>query len=242
MYKISIITVTYNAGNLLRKTIESVAMQDCKDFEYIIIDGGSKDNTRTIVSENTSLIRTFVSEKDDGIYDAMNKGIQLAEGEYCMFLNAGDMLYDSDTLLKASELINEETADVYFADAVYTKWREADNYFIPQLSKIPFRFCHQAMFFKTSLLKKNLYDVGYRLSGDSELIYRLYEKGVIFKYLSIPLVKELAGEGATERNLITSTRELYSIPYLKKNMPFYEITYNKAKIAIYCFLRKIHFI
>ena len=242
MLRFSIITVTYNAAPLLKKTIESVACQDNDEFEYIVIDGNSTDDTKNILNEYGDCLSKVVSEPDKGIYDAMNKGILLAEGEYCMFLNAGDILYSNDTLKNAADLIALEDADVYYADAFYVKTGRPDVYFTPQIEKLPFRFCHQAMFFKTSIIKQNMYDQKYHLSGDSELVYRLYEQNFKFKHLPVPIVRELSGEGATERNLMTSTRELYSIPYLRTHMPFYKILYNKNKIVLYCILRKLHLI
>lgn len=242
MCKISIITVTYNSADLLRNTITSVFEQTYEDYEYIIIDGGSTDETKSIVTPFLYQISKFISEPDKGIYNAMNKGIALAKGDYCMFLNAGDVLYDCDTLSQIVNSFSQKNVDIYIGDAIYYKEGEIGEYFAPQLEKMPFRFCHQAMLFRTELLKNNMYNEEYRLSGDSELLYRLIEKGVNLESLHFPLVRELVGEGATERNLMTSTRELYSIPYVKRNMPAYRIAFNKTKITMYCLLKRLSLI
>lgn len=95
MPKLSIITINYNNANGLTKTIESVVNQSFKDFEYIIIDGGSTDDSINIIKKYENKITFWVSEQDSGIYHAMNKGIRQAEGDYCQFLNSGDMLASS---------------------------------------------------------------------------------------------------------------------------------------------------
>ena len=90
MCKISIITVTYNAYKTLPITLNSIRNQNYKDYELILIDGGSKDGTQTIIDDDKDIIRYCVSQKDKGIYDAMNKGSAEAQGVFCSFLNAGD--------------------------------------------------------------------------------------------------------------------------------------------------------
>ena len=96
--KLSVITINYNNRDGLRKTIESVVNQTCKDFEYVIIDGGSTDGSVDVIKEYADRINYWVSEPDKGIYNAMNKGIDVAQGEYCLFLNSGDYLFDNYVL------------------------------------------------------------------------------------------------------------------------------------------------
>jgi len=97
--KFSIITVTYNAAKVLEDTIQSIVTQTYKNLEYIIVDGGSTDETLDIIHKYQEHITTVISEPDQGLYDAMNKGIKLATGDYLCFLNAGDGLHEDDTLL-----------------------------------------------------------------------------------------------------------------------------------------------
>ncbi len=240
MLKFSIITVTYNAAPLLKKTIESVTCQDNNEFEYIVIDGNSTDDTKEILNEYRDCISKVVSEPDKGIYDAMNKGIVMAEGDYCMFLNAGDELYDSTSLSRAASAITKHEGEIYLGLATYVYKDKDAVVFRPQINELPFTFCHQAMLFNTTILKNNLYDTKFRLSGDSELLYRLFENGRKFIVIDEMLVRELGGEGATERNLKASTKELYSIPYLRSNLSKCTIMLNKLKIALYCFLKEMH--
>ena len=94
--KISIITVSYNSGSTIKQTIKSVIDQDYENIEYIIIDGNSSDNTLNVIRQYSEFIHFFISEEDNGIYDAMNKGIKNSSGDYVHLLNAGDIYYSSD--------------------------------------------------------------------------------------------------------------------------------------------------
>lgn len=96
--KLSIITINYNNSIGLRKTIESVVSQTDNTFEYIIVDGGSSDGSVDIIKQYADKISQWVSERDGGIYNAMNKGVRMAHGEYIMFLNSGDILYDNNVI------------------------------------------------------------------------------------------------------------------------------------------------
>ena len=96
--KLSIITINLNNKNGLSETISSVIAQTFTDYEYIIIDGQSTDGSLEVIKQNANHINQWISENDHGIYNAMNKGLNLAKGEYCLFLNSGDSLYDSDVL------------------------------------------------------------------------------------------------------------------------------------------------
>jgi glycosyltransferase involved in cell wall biosynthesis len=97
---LSIITINYNNLSGLEKTIQSVLNQTLKNFEFIIIDGGSTDGSKEYNQEKNEFIDCWVSESDNGIYHAMNKGIKMAKGEYCLFLNSGDYLVDSEVSKK----------------------------------------------------------------------------------------------------------------------------------------------
>lgn len=107
----SIITVCYNAGNLLVKTIESLKKQTYSDYEFIVIDGASKDIE--IIHKYGPFISSWISEKDQGIYDAMNKGLKMASGRFVWFMNAGDEFYDKNTLSTVAALIDKDTDIVY---------------------------------------------------------------------------------------------------------------------------------
>ena len=122
---ITIITITYNAELYLDRTLKSVqlALARIKDYsqvQYLIIDGGSKDNTLNIAKNYTGLISKIISEPDRGLYDAMNKGMKLAKGKYLWFLNAGDEIYDPSVLAKLFSSF-ETDADVFYSDAMFVR-------------------------------------------------------------------------------------------------------------------------
>ncbi len=115
---ITLITVTYNAGKFLERTIRSMIGQTYRDFEYIIIDGGSKDGTLDIIRQYESHISRWVSEPDKGLYDAMNKGLRMAQGEFVWFMNAGDEIFDEHVLAKLADR-QSDNGDVYYGDALF---------------------------------------------------------------------------------------------------------------------------
>ena len=171
--RISVITINYNHGNLLEATIQSVVEQSFPDCEYIVIDGGSTDNSVAIIKKYADSIAYWVSEKDNGIYHAMNKGISQVTGDYCLFLNSGDAFYASDTLQKASRFLD---ADFVCGNAmlVYPSARRLweapatvdPMFFIQRLS-----LCHQSLFIKTELLKQRSYDESLKITADWEQVF-----------------------------------------------------------------------
>lgn len=237
--KISIITVTFNAETTLKITLDSVRKQSYKNYELIIIDGNSRDNTKSIIEDNKDIINYYISEKDNGIYDAMNKGIVAATGDFCVFLNAGDAFASPDILKMVNfEICQFPYNDIYIG---YAEYVNGSTYSVhkPNFKKLPYAFCHQAIFFRLSMLKKNLYDISYKLSGDSELLYRLLEKKISYVFMDIKVVLEEAGAGATESNLLLSSKELYSIPYLVSHTNVVYRYYRMLKIHTYLMLKKI---
>jgi glycosyltransferase involved in cell wall biosynthesis len=116
---VSVITIVYNGGDLLEGTIKSVLKQDSSHLEYIIIDGGSKDQTLDIIKKYSDQIDFWISEPDRGIYDAMNKGLNAATGDYVWFMNAGDHIHGENVLTSIFE--KEKNADVYYGEANFVK-------------------------------------------------------------------------------------------------------------------------
>jgi len=117
MSKVSIITVVYNAKDDLEKTLKSISSQTCRT-EVIVIDGGSSDGTLEVIKCNSNIITNYISEKDRGIYDAMNKGVTLASGEWLYFLNAGDVFHDVDTLNNLVLETQQEDFEVIYGDVI----------------------------------------------------------------------------------------------------------------------------
>lgn len=166
MKKFSIITINLNNREGLKKTIESIVNQTCKDFEYIVIDGGSTDGSVDIIIAYSAKIDYWVSEPDKGIYNAMNKGILKATGEYCNFMNSGDCFHQKDVLEKVYSECQE--------DIVVGKMMIGDNPFpfgypFQDISMVHFirsSILHQASFIRRSLLFNNLYDEHYSIVSD----------------------------------------------------------------------------
>jgi glycosyltransferase involved in cell wall biosynthesis len=114
---ISIITITYNAQEFLQRTMDSIRVQTNKDFEYILIDGGSKDKTMELVEANKELFDVIISEKDNGLYDAMNKGLSKAKGQFVWFMNAGDCIAESTAIEKLLDIVKNKP-DIIYSDTI----------------------------------------------------------------------------------------------------------------------------
>lgn len=163
--KLSIITINFNNRDGLRKTIESFVNQTWQDFEYIIIDGGSTDGSVEVIKEFADRIDYWVSEPDKGIYDAMNKGIDKATGEYCLFMNSADIIYQTTTLQDA---INQLDG----TDIISGRLLFEHGYVMipPQTVTAKFFFTrtlpHQATFIRRNLFEIQKYDCSYRIVSD----------------------------------------------------------------------------
>ena len=168
--KYSIITVNYNNKDGLRKTIESVIHQSFHDYEYIVIDGGSTDGSADVLKEYDTQIDYWVSEPDKGIYNAMNKGIVQAKGEYLNFMNSGDCFYAPDILEKVSNY--KYDADfIVGRDYHYNEEKQLGHASIqpPRITMIHFFVAtldHQSSFIKRELFEKSPYDESHRLVSD----------------------------------------------------------------------------
>ena len=176
---ISIITVNYNNLPGLKKTLDSIRIQTSKDFEWIVIDGGSTDGSKELLEHNSDIISYWVSEKDNGIYHAMNKGIKVAKGDYLQFLNSGDSLADKDTIKRFSRRKNQ--ADVIYGNAIIVDEnnQEVKRFNAPDFVRFSYFFGHalnhQATFFSKRCFKDYLYNEENRIASDIELyMYLMY--------------------------------------------------------------------
>ena len=183
---ISIVTVSYNAVNTIEQTIISVINQTYTNIEYIIIDGGSKDGTVDIIKKYSDKITYWISEPDKGIYDAMNKGILLANGEFINFMNAGDYFISNttiDTIFK-SQFYNE---DIIYG-AVEMRNRSNKEILKPKhLDYIKQRmvFCHQSTFVKLNLMKKYKFDDSYKIVADYDFFLKNYFNKSTFREIDV---------------------------------------------------------
>lgn len=193
--KVSIVTITYNAARTLQRTLDSVACQTYADIEHLIIDGASKDDTVAIAERYKAMSHYEVviqSEPDKGLYDAMNKGLQKATGDYLVFLNAGDTLYAPDTIETVVRCVQQppllleraggEAPAVIYGDTAIT---DAEGNFLhlrthrppEQLTWKSFKqgmlVCHQSFYVLTSLARQIPYDLQYRHSADVDWCIRI---------------------------------------------------------------------
>ena len=167
--KISIITISYNNKEGLEKTLKSVTSQDYKDFEYIVIDGGSNDGSKEILEKYSDKINYWVSEPDKGIYNAMNKGIEAANGEYLLFLNSGDFLYSNTILEEISHLLKEK--DIIYGNLEY--FNDNKTWIYNSAEKLTFKHFindtipHPAAFIKKEIITKlGNYDENLKIVSD----------------------------------------------------------------------------
>ena len=216
--KFSIITVTYNAEAVLEDTIQSVISQTYHHVEYIIVDGASKDGTLSIIDRYRDRITRIVSEPDKGLYDAMNKGIKLATGDYLCFLNAGDSFHEDDTLqLMVHSITGTELPDVLYGETAIV---DEEGHFLrmrrlsapENLNWKSFKdgmlVCHQAFFPRRELAEP--YDLRYRFSADFDWRIRIMKKSHTLHNTHLTLIDYL-NEGMTTRNHRASLHERFRI-------------------------------
>ncbi|AQZ95276.1 glycosyltransferase family 2 protein [Halopseudomonas phragmitis] len=198
----SVVTVVRNAKESLQKTIDSVLSQVFDGVEYIIVDGGSTDGTLDVIKKNTSEVSAWISEPDSGIYEAMNKGVSLATGQWVSFMNAGDVFVDEFVLSKVAESLKGD-AGVMYGDRYYVT---ANDGRVLQRSKpvttiferMPFG--HQAAFVRRDILKIFGFNETYKFAADYDLFVRLYMQGVVFEFVDFPICEFEAG-GLSESGL-----------------------------------------
>lgn len=211
--KISIVTVSFNAKEVIEKTIISVINQTYNNLEYLIIDGGSKDGTQDIVHKYISNVDYYVSEKDGGIYFGMNKGIDAATGDYLLFLNSGDVFADDKVVEDVANFISaHEDCEVVYGNS--EQIFEYGAYIVkpnaPYLNK-KMAISHQATFVKTSLLRENRFDTNYRFAADFKQLSQLYISKRNFSYVDRLIARVEMDAGATFDNYISSLNEMYDI-------------------------------
>lgn len=209
--KISIITVCFNSEATIRDTIESVLHQSYPNIEYLIIDGGSTDDTLKIIAEYGTKISRVVSERDRGIYDAMNKGIHLASGEIIGILNSDDVYMDTNSVKVLVSPIIQDSSDASFADLVVVSLGDLNEvvryydscYFSPKKFRFGWMPAHPTFFIKKSCYEAaGDYSLNYKIAADYEMLIRLLLiYGFTYTYIPKPLIKMRLG-GASSASLV----------------------------------------
>jgi len=216
--KITIITATYNSSKTLQKTIDSISTQDYKDIEYIIIDGGSTDQTLDIIKRNCKIISNYISEEDNGIYDALNKGIKLSDGEIIGFLNSDDVLANNQVISNIVKCFYETNTDILYGNLIYQSDKKIirnwiSNSFINKSLKWGWMPPHPTLYCKKEIYKKyGLFNNSYKISADYDYMLRIFKIPEIKKFfLPITIVKmEVGGvSNNSMRNIILKSTEDY---------------------------------
>jgi glycosyltransferase involved in cell wall biosynthesis len=210
---ISVITVVFNGDKTIQDTIESVKKQTYPNIEYIIVDGGSSDGTLDIINQQQSFISASVSEKDNGIYDAMNKGVSLSTGDWIIFLNSDDYFYSDDVV---ERLIKSVTDEVFVVGKTIIRNGNSEQPFnsIPIFGlylQIP--FMHPSMMVARSAFSKHgNFLLEYKIASDCDFIFRLLASDEKYKIVNFPTVV-MRGGGASNKHFILGRLE-YMTSYI----------------------------
>jgi glycosyltransferase involved in cell wall biosynthesis len=203
-HKISVVTVVYNDKTNLERTLLSVIGQSYGNIEYIVIDGGSTDGSLDLIKKHEAHLASWISEKDSGIYNAMNKGIRMASGEWVCFLNSGDVFVDSEIVGKVADSINRfpEKPDIVYGNILT---QQPDGTLNEAVAKEPCNihrmyFCHQSAFVRLPLLQKWNFDEKHVMSADLKFFKQCYYDRRTFRHLNFPVViYDKSGISNTER-------------------------------------------
>lgn len=249
----SVVTVCYNASNLIRKTIESVLAQatsipKSSGIEYVIQDGASKDDTLDIVNEyksrfeNSGINLIVNSEKDYGIYDAMNKAVKASSGHYIIFMNADDCFYNENVLRDVADSLNNTLPDIIYGDCVvkelgmYFKFRKCRDLIEERMP-----FSHQACFAKRELLLKWPLNLEYPITADYDFLLKCHKNSCIF-YDSNVIIALVTADGVSSVNMYNAFSEAcrvcesYGIPrYTEAEMKKKEKEMKIKQFVLDCF-------
>jgi len=260
--KISVITICYNSANTLKYTLKSVLSQDYENIEHIIVDGGSTDNTLDVLKHYSLKRKIIISEKDKGIYDALNKGINKATGDFVTYLHSDDVFYNPQVISDVVKKIKKNKGyKIYLGDTVYSnkknissiiRYYTARNFKKNQISRglIP---PHPSSFIDTQISKKIGYNTKYKIAGDFDFFVKLFLKNKLeYFYINLPIIKMRWG-GKSNKNIFSYLRSTVEIinslnkNKIKKNyltillriffkynqFKFDKITYSKLKRDFY---------
>lgn len=240
--KFSIITINYNNLLGLKRTINSVLSQTFRDFEWIIIDGGSNDGSKEEIealrNNPKANITYWCSERDNGIYHAMNKGIHRSQGEYLNFMNSGDTFYDESTLALVSKLIKGE--DIYYGDSLQVYLDHTLMAKAPKQIDLVYMYfrtiCQQGMFVKLSVLNSKPFDETFKVKGDSHRWIVSLLDGNSFSYLNLPTCRfymdgiSASGKSYTEEQVMIDQLLKPAIREDLHRLFYYEYSHNYVRL------------
>lgn len=246
----SIITATFNSAETIEKTLDSLLYQINKEVEWIVIDGASSDETLSIIQHKFKGNLKCISEKDNGIYDALNKGICMSSGDIIGFLHSDDLFASNDIISQLVEIFNKEDVDGIYGDLQYIRkedpakviryWKSEQ--FHPQLLKRGWMPAHPTLFLKKEVYEKHgLFNLNYKIAADYDFMLRIFSDPALkFHYLPTIITKMKVG-GASNRNLrnikLKSSEDLKALKANKIRHPYLTLAYkNFSKLSQ--FLRK----
>lgn len=207
---ITVVTVVYNAAKTIRATIDSILTQNYPNLEFIVIDGGSTDGTLEIIYNYRSHISKLISGPDKGIYDAMNKALSLASGEWIVFMNAGDRFFDQHALTHISSLLRGDSCVVLGACAIQSG--HTTTFFRPRplgIGKMP--ACHQSILVRTSIAQRILFDIKYRVAADYDMLCKIQSEYPSGFLLTDYCIASVDPNGYSSTNEDASIREYRDI-------------------------------
>jgi putative colanic acid biosynthesis glycosyltransferase len=206
----SIVTITYNNLEGIKRTKESLLRQNCKDWQWVVIDGASTDGSHDIVGSWRSDTITVLSERDNGIYDAMNKGLRLAAGDYVLVMNSGDEFAGADVLDSLKEILTTDPVDVLYGasimrfgkDRIVRQVRHPSHIWHGQPG------LHQATVFCRDTHQRYLYDTNFKICGDYDVITRMWRDRLSFQSCSVLIsVNEFSSNSTSGRSKLRLIRE-----------------------------------
>lgn len=230
--KITIITVVYNAVATIEQTIQSVIGQTYPNIEYIVIDGASTDGTIDIIKKYQDKITLWVSEPDNGIYDAMNKGLKRAKGDFVYFLGGDDLLYSNSVLNNISNRLIDKNK-IYYGNVIFKTRNIIYDGKFSSLKIATRNISHQSIFYPRGIFDGYCFDTKYKIFADYELNLKLYGNSS-YSFVYIPITVALFNdEGSSGSNVLDSCFERDRIEIIKNNFPFWIYLYRifRSKIS-----------
>ena len=221
--RVSIITVCYNRAATIEKAILSVLNQDNKDIEYIVVDGNSKDGTQAVIEKYTNQIAKYISEPDNGMYDAINKGLALATGDIVGLMHSDDEFYDNEAISKiVSAFLKSKDIEGVYGDGIYVsndaeekliRNRIGGEYSLKKIEKgwLPL---HPTVYIKRALIEKyGDYNLQFKIASDTEFLLRyLYKNKIKMGYVNYYIVKmRMGGLSTTSSRALEVLKEDYKI-------------------------------
>lgn len=242
--KLSIITINYNNLEGLRRTIKSVEAQTWRDFEWILVDGGSTDGSRELIEEYAAkgCFAWWCSEPDKGVYNAMNKGIKHAQGEYLNFMNSGDRFHENTTLERV--FTSTKSSDILYGESIYNYSNRVEHRVYPNPATLNYfiqnkHINHQSLFIKRQLQLDNLYDETCKISSDYRFLLHCQFENVTFECLDGIIVCDYDATGISQTHPFDAwseahvglEKELISRYFPKEFQTLHTLFYLKGRYA-----------